>query len=41
MNQRKRKAARRRYLAKFKARKKYDQDEDYRNEVNKRGMKNE
>tara|TARA_Y100000361_G_C11005948_1_gene261822 strand:+ start:518 stop:640 length:123 start_codon:yes stop_codon:yes gene_type:complete len=39
MNHAKRKAARRRYYAKFKARKKYDQDEDYRNEVNKKGLK--
>ena len=39
MNHVKRKAARGRYYAKFKARKKYDQDEDYRNEVNKKGLK--
>ena len=39
MNQRKRKTARGRYYAKFKARKKYDQDEDYRNEVNEKGLK--
>ena len=40
MNERKRKTARRRYLAKFKARRKYEQNEEYRKNVNEKGMKN-
>lgn len=35
MNERKRKTARRRYLAKFKARRKYEQNKE---EMNKKGM---